>query len=106
MPVQIEFDRVFGGHDVGFRRVQTLQRRVERGCFSRPRRPGHQHHPVRLGDVALEFFEALGLKPELGHVEPQVLFVQQTKHHLFAEYRRQRRDAEIEFARALVESAL
>ena len=65
--------------------------------------PGNEHHSVRIGDRPLEFFETLLLKTELGHVEHQLVFVEQTKHDLFAKERRQGRNTKIEFARAVVD---
>ena len=47
--------------------------------------------------------ETLLLKTELGHIEHQLVFIKQTKHDFFAEKRRQGRNAEIEFARAIVD---
>ena len=60
--------------------------------------PGDQHHAPRLVDRHLELVQRLLLEPELGHVEHQLRLVEETKHDLLAEERRQTRDAEVDVA--------
>src|SRR5262249_22121399 len=74
---QVEFDRVLGGHDVCFRLIEALQRRVQRRSLSRSGRARDQYHSEWLVNVAREFFEARRLKTELCHVEPQVLLIEE-----------------------------
>ena len=52
--------------------------------------------PYGLQDRALELGQRLRLEAELGHVEQQVVLVEQTHDDLFAEQRRQGRNAEVE----------
>ncbi len=46
-PSEVELDRVFGGHDVGFRRVDLGDRRIERVGLAAAGRPGDEHHAPR-----------------------------------------------------------
>ena len=94
---QVELDRVLGGHDVGFHRVDLRDGRIERVGLAAAGRPGDQHHAPRLGDGVLELGQRLGLEAELRHVEHQLVLVEETKDDLFAEQRRQARDAEVDF---------
>ncbi len=71
---------------------------MSRGYSFFPNRwAGDEHHAVRLQDLPLEFGQRLRLKTELGHVQPQVFFVEQAKNDFFAEERRHGRNAEVEF---------
>ena len=47
-------DRIFDGDDLVFVGLDLVQRRIERRGLAAAGRPGHQHHAVRLGDVAGE----------------------------------------------------
>ena len=94
---QVEFDRVLGGDDVDLRALlSSVRARVQRRRLSRPGGAGDQDHPVGLVDRFLEMLQALRLETELGHVEHQIVFVEQAHHDLLAVERRQRRDAEVE----------
>src|SRR6266849_622035 len=95
-PGQLKFDRILRRHDVGVRLIQPRNRRVQRVGLAGSRRPCDQHHPVRLQNGFFELDQRFRLKAELGHVEPQVFFVQQPQHDLFAPQRRQRATAEVE----------
>ena len=98
---QVELDRVLGGHDVDAGLVELRERRVERVRLAAAGRAGDEHHAPRLADRAHRTCSsAVGVEPELRHVEPQPLGVEQTKHDLFAEERRQDRDAEVDVAAA------
>src|SRR5262249_7589686 len=100
---KIELDRVLRGHDVGVDCVQRLERRVERVRLTASRWTSNQHHPVRLRNISPELRERLRLKTELGHVEHEVLFVQQAEHDFFAKQSGESRNAEVEFARTRVD---
>ena len=93
---QLEFNRVFGGHDVGIGLVQPRDGRVERVGFARSGRPGDQHHAVGLQNGLLELDQRLLLETELGHIQAEVFLVQQPEHDLLAPQRGQSGDAEIE----------
>ncbi len=95
-PHQVVLDRVFGGHDVGFDRVDPLQRRVERGGLARAGRSGHQHHPVRVEDGLHQVRLGLRLEAELLQVQRQVALVEDPEHDLLAVDAGQRRDPEID----------
>ena len=45
--LQLEFDRIFGGHDVGVRLVEQGDGRVQGVGFARAGRAGDEHHSVR-----------------------------------------------------------
>ena len=61
------FDRIFDGDDLVFVVLDLTHPGVERGGFARTRRPRHQHHAVRLLDVAAEL-DQVGFR-EAHHVE-------------------------------------
>src|SRR5205085_9050170 len=103
---QVELDGVFRRHDVRLQRVQGLQRGVERVRFTRTRGACDENHAVGLRDVALELNERLRLEAKPRHVEHQTLLVEQAEHYLLAEQSRQRRDAEVQLARATVRAEL
>src|ERR1044072_2028276 len=48
--LKLIFDGVFDGDDLVFFVLDLVQRAVERGRFTRTRRPRHEHHAVRLCD--------------------------------------------------------
>src|SRR5260370_38246712 len=95
---QIELNRILSGHNVRVDRIQRLQGGIKRIGFTAAGRAGHQHHAVRLGNVPLKFHQRLGLEAEILHCEHEFLFIEQTKHNLFPEQGRHRRDAKVEFA--------
>ncbi len=80
------FDRIFDGDDLVFFGPDLAHRGVERRGLAAARRPRNQHHPVRLGDVAPEFFQIVGI--EAHHVEHQL--VKLLAHRLFVEYAQHR----------------
>lgn len=89
---QIELHRILGGNDVGLGPVEVRQRRVQGVGLPRAGGTGDQDHPVGLLDRVVEALQRLRLEPELGHVEHQVVFVEQPQHDLLAKDRRQHRD--------------
>src|SRR5215213_4757015 len=101
---KVELDRVFRGHDVRLLLVQRLESRVERVCLTTSGWSSHQDHPVRLRNVSLKLDERFRLETQLGHVEHEVLFVQQAEHDFFAKQSRKSRDAEVELTRTRVDS--
>ena len=100
---QIEFDRVFGGHDVGFGRVEVRKCGIKRVGFARTGRAGHQHHAVGPVDGGLEFAQRFDLEAELGHVQHQLVFVEQPEHDFFAEKGGEHRDAVVELLLLVVD---
>src|SRR6185369_10488131 len=95
---KVELHRIFRSHDVGVDCVQRLERGVQRVCLTASCWTSYQHHPVRLRNVSLELRERLRLKTELGHVEHEVLFVQQAEHDFFAKQSGESRNAKVELA--------
>ena len=45
---------IFNGDDLVFVGLDFVDGGVQRGRFARTRRPGHQHHAVRLANIAAE----------------------------------------------------
>src|SRR5215213_3192982 len=101
---KVELHRIFRGHDVGIDCVQRLERGVERVCLTTSCWTSYQHHPIRLRNISFEFRERLRLKTQLGHVEHEVLFVQQAEHDFFAKQSGESRDAKVELTRTRVDS--
>src|SRR6266404_6095899 len=94
---QLEFDGVFGGHDIRIHGIERRNRGIESVRFARSCWAGDQHHAVGLQNIALKFLERLGFKSELGHVQPEVFLIQQAHDDLFAVQGRDGRNAEVEF---------
>src|SRR5260370_1670040 len=65
-----------------------------------------EQHAIRPQDVALEFLQRLWLETQLGHVQPQVLFIEQAEHDLFAVQRRHRGNAEVQLLLPAVRAVL
>src|SRR5215469_198666 len=93
---QLELHRVFGGHDVGVGYVQAGDGGIQGVGLARARGPGDQHHAVGLENGLFELDQRFRLETQLGHIEPQVLLVEQPQHDFFAPQRRQRADSEVE----------
>ena len=93
-------DRVFHRHDVGMRRVQHLQRRVQGGGFARTCGAGDQHNAVRLLHQVFKLLQGLALHAHGLQGESAFAFVQQTQHRAFAVRTRQRGHAHIDGALA------
>ena len=95
---QVELDRVLRGHDVGFRRVDLGDRRVERVGLAAAGRPGDQHHAPRLADRVLELRAATRARsPSLVMSSISLSLSSKTQDDLLAEQRRQDGDAEVDF---------
>ncbi len=94
---QLEFDGVFGGHDIRIHGIERRNRGIESVRFARSCWAGDQHHAVGLQNIALKFLERLGFKSELGHVQPEVFLVQQAHDDFFAVQGRDGGNAEVEF---------
>ena len=103
-PDEIEFDRVLGGHDVDFRVVQLRDGGIERVRLAGAGRSGDEHDSVGTLDRVLEPPEGLRLEAEERHVELELALVEQAHHDLLAEQRGDRRDAEVEVARAILDA--
>src|SRR5258708_6181431 len=56
--VQVEFNRILGGHDIGFARIQGLQGGIKRVRFTGTGRPSDQNHSIRIRNVPFEFLKA------------------------------------------------
>ena len=70
------------------------------------RRSGDEDHAVGLEDRLLELAQRLGLEAQPGHVEHQVVLVEEAHDDLLAIDRRQHRDAEVEVLDAVLDLGL
>lgn len=95
---EVELDRVLGRHNVGFRRVQCLECRIQGIRLTRTVGPVTSTIPYGLEHRPFELIEALLLETKLGHVEHQLVFVQQAEYDLFTEQRRQTRYTKIQLS--------
>ena len=81
---QLVFDRVFHRHDVAVRRVQPLQRRIQRGGFARTGGAGHQHNAVRLGNQVFKALQGGALHANRLQRQARAAFVEQAQHGALA----------------------
>jgi hypothetical protein len=97
-----DFDRVLGGPDLDVGLVQVAQRRVERGRLAGARRAHAEEDAVGLLHDPLEGFEVVLLHPEL--LDRDGLGGGQDAEHRVLHHpgRRDRGDAELDVARAVV----
>ena len=96
--VHLVLDRVLDRDDVLLRRVQQLQRGVQRGRLARAGRAGHEHGAVRLAAGAFEAF-ALGVgHAELVELDDDRGLVEDAHHDPLAVHARQRHDAQVDVA--------
>src|SRR5207249_7521480 len=98
--MQLILNRVFNRDDFIFFVSDFVQggikrRRLSRSCWS-----GHQHHPVRLGNVMTKFSKIVWI--ESNHVQIEVaksfidlLFVENTNNRVFAVHGRHNRNTEV-----------
>ena len=93
---EVIFHRILGGDDLFVRAVQFLQRRVQRGGLSRPRRAGDQKHAVGAFDDLLEDLVILAAESESLHAATGRFGRENTQHHRLAVVARQCRDAEVD----------
>ena len=107
MPAKLILDRIFNRDDLVFVGLDLVHRGVQRGRLAATGRPRHQHHAVRLFDVAAELAQVLFV--EANHVERQLvellahrLFVEHAEHGVFAVNRRHDRNAEVDGAPVVV----
>jgi len=91
-------DRVLDGADVHLGRRQLLERGVERGGLARAGRPGDEDDAVGLAGHALPAAQVVSGKAQLVEALEQHFGVEDTHHHLLAECRWQRRQAQLDFA--------
>src|SRR6516164_200039 len=70
-PAKLILHRIFDRDNLVFVRLNLVDRCVQRGGFPRTRRPGHQHHPVRLPDIPAESPRLLFGIPD--HIQAQFL---------------------------------
>ena len=98
-PVHLIFDRVFDGDDLLVGLIDALQRGVERGRFAAAGRPGDQKNAVRQRRVILHARQHVLVEAQaLEIVEIAGGAVEQTHHDAFAVQRRQRGNAQVDFA--------
>ena len=90
------FDRVLGRADDEFRRVDLVQRRVERHRLARAGRAAVQDHAVGLADHLAVADQRLLGETEGRQRQRGLLLVEDTHDHAFAVVERRSRDAEIE----------
>src|SRR5690606_13918389 len=101
--LQLVFDRILRGHDIGVRGVDRGKGRVQGGGFSGTRGAGHQDHPERRIQGFPEIAQALFAEAHFGHVQVQVALVQYAHHHLFAVDGGKHAHAQIDFLEAEVQ---
>ena len=99
--LDLVFDGILDGDDLVFVVLDLAEGRVERGRLAGTSRPRHQHHAVRLANVAAEF-DDVGVG-ETHHIERQLLkllahalFVEHAEHGVFAMHGGHDGDAEID----------
>src|SRR6185295_6886941 len=68
-PLEVVLDRILRGHDVDFRRVDGVDRRVQGRRLAGARRSRDEDHSEGTADRLVELFEAPTVEAELGHVE-------------------------------------
>ena len=93
--LQVEFHRIFGGHNIVRGFVQLADGGVEGGGFAAAGGAGDQDHAVGLVDGLFHLFQGLFLEAQLGHVQLQVGLVQQAQDYFFAEQGGQHRNPEV-----------
>ena len=96
--IEVVFDRVLDGDDVGALGVELADRGVERGRLSGAGRAGDEDDSMRLFDELAQGSERRIRHAEAGEVEPSGLLVEQPQHHALAVSRRQDRDAHVDRA--------
>src|SRR5262249_54933579 len=94
--VDVVLDRVFGGQDLGVDLVERVERRVERGGFSRAGRAGDDHDTVGLVDELQVLFEIVLAEAELFDVERDGRAVKNTHDDALAEHGREHGHAKID----------
>src|SRR5580692_3355347 len=95
------FDRVFNGDDFVFVGFNLADGRVQRGGFAAARWPRHQHHAIRLLDVASELAQVVlietdNIERELVKLLTHRFFIEYAQHGIFAVNRRHNRNAEVD----------
>src|SRR5580698_4732354 len=100
---QLVLDRIFNGDDLVFVGLDLVDRGVESSRLAAARRPRHQHHAVRLFDVAPEAEQVILIKPnyfqsQRAELLAHRLFIEHAQHGVFAVNRRHDRDAEVDGA--------
>ena len=81
---QVVLDRILDRHDIDRACIDPIERRIERGGFSRTGRPGHQHDAMRLMNQPIEVDQGRIGHAELGQIEPAGLLLEQTQHRALA----------------------
>src|SRR4029077_18615407 len=94
-------DRVFNGDDLVFIGLDFVHRGVKRGRLAAARRPRHQHHAVRLFNIAAKLAQVFLVKTN--YVQSQRaellahrLFVEHAEHSVFTMNRRHDGNAEVD----------
>src|SRR5437870_10040376 len=102
--VQLIFDRVFNGDDLVFFVSDFVERGVERSRLAGAGGPGHQHHAVRLGNIAAKLAQIFLIKTD--HIQIEILegfvnllLVENTNYGVFAVHGRHDRDTKIDVPR-------
>src|SRR6266849_142506 len=100
-------DRVFNRDDLVFVVLDLINGGVKRGRLAAAGRPGNEHHPVRLLDVAaepaqVEFVEAHHVERKLAELFAHRLFVEHAEYGIFAMDRGHDRNAEVDGARVVL----
>src|ERR1700685_4563274 len=100
---QLIFDRIFNRDDLVFVGLDLVDGGVKRGGFTGTRGPGHQHHAIRLFDIAPEapqivFVKTHDFKGQRAELLAHRFFVEHAQHGVFSMNRRHDRNAEVDGA--------
>src|SRR5258705_13311386 len=104
--MELILDRVLDRDDLVLFVADLIQSRIEGGRFARAGRPGHQHHAVRLSDIAAKlaqvfFSKANDIQIQVAELFVDLLFVENTNNRILAVNGGHDRDAEV-YVTALV----
>src|SRR6266436_4250951 len=106
---QLILDWIFNGDDLVFVGLDFVDGGVERRGFAAARRPGDQHHAVRLLDIAAEAAQVVFVEPD--HFECELLkllahrlLVEHAEHGVLAVDRGHDRNAEVDGARVVLDA--
>ena len=94
--VEVVFDRVLGGDDLAVRRVEDVERRVQRGGLARAGGAGHQEDAVGTADDPVEDVERVLLETEVEETDAHAVGAQDAQHHALAVVRRAGAHAEVD----------
>ena len=94
---QVDLNRIFNAADVDFRRVQGVQRRVQRDGFAAPCGSRHENHAVWPMNRLFICLELVGLEPQRRQAEIGTAAVEHPDDHFLTKLGRQGADPEVDF---------